>query len=208
MVFLLGLFTFIIIIFIFLVLFGKIEIEINNLNINYKKHIQVNSNYKITIKLCLFKKITIIKRIINRQKIDNSKINSKIKNINLGMIMKKEKVNTDVIKIIIKDMIEIVKIKLNIQIGTKDAGVTAVLVGIVSSIISIVFRMKIENIKDQYFKIRPIYNNENVLNIGIDGIFTIKLIHIINIIYILIKGKGDDKNAKSSNRKSYGYSYE
>ena len=209
------LFILFIIIFIFpsfIILFGKIVIEINNLKVSTKKNKHINDDYKISIKLNLFGKFTILKKSFNKQKIDNlkvkNKLKNKMKNINFNKIIKKEKINFKLIKKFLKDMIEIVNIKLNIELGVDDAGKTAVLVGILSSIIPIIFRMKIKNIKDQYFKISPIYNNENIINMEISGIFGFKLIHIINIIYILSKEKGEDKNVKSSNRESYDYSYE
>ncbi len=209
------LFILFIIIFIFpsfIILFGKIVIEINNLKVSTKKNKHINDDYKISIKLNLFGKFTIFKKSFNKQKIDNLKVKNRLKNkmkdINFNKILKKEKINLKLIKKFLKDIIGIVNIKLNIELGVDDAGKTAVLVGILSSIIPIIFRMKIKNIKNQYFKISPIYNNQNIINMEISGIFGFKLIHIINIIYILSKEKGEDKNVKSSNRESYDYSYE
>lgn len=212
LVFLFVLFIIIIIFPSFIILFGKLVIEINNLKVTSKSQKHLNDNYKINIKLNLFGKFTIFKKSFNKQKIDNLKVKNrlknKMKNINFNKILKKEKINLKLIKVFIKDILEIANIKLNIELGIDDAGKTAVLVGILSSIIPIIFRMKIKNIKDQYFKINPIYNNENIINMEISGIFGFKLIHIINIIYILSKEKGEDKNVKSSNRESYDYSYE
>ena len=56
--------------------------------------------------------------------------------------------------------------------------------------------------------ITPLYFNQNIVNIEISGIFEIKMIHIINIIYILNKKEGVKKNERTSNRRSYDYSYE
>lgn len=212
LVFLFVLFIIIIIFPSFIILFGKLVIEINNLKVTSKSQKHLNDNYKINIKLNLFGKFTIFKKSFNKQKIDNLKVKNRLKNkmkdINFNKILKKEKINLKLIKVFIKDILEIANIKLNIELGIDDAGKTAVLVGILSSIIPIIFRMKIKNIKDQYFKINPIYNNENIINMEINGIFGFKLIHIINIIYILSNKKGEDKNVKSSNRESYDYSYE
>ena len=213
LVFLFVLFIIIIIFPSFIILFGKLVIEINNLKVSTKKQKKLNDNYKISIKLKLFGRFTILKKSFNKQKIDNLKVKNrlknKMKNINFNKIIKKEKINLKSIKVFIKDMIEIINIKLNIELGVNDAGKTAILVGILSSIIPIIFRMKIKNIKNQYFKVSPIYNNNgNIINMEINGIFGFKLIHIINIIYILSNKKGEDKNVKSSNRESYDYSYE
>ena len=58
------------------------------------------------------------------------------------------------------------------------------------------------------FNVTPIYNNPNLINIEFSGIFEIKMIHIINIIYILNKKEGVEKNDGTSNRRAYDYSYE
>ena len=71
-----------------------------------------------------------------------------------------------------------------------------------------IFYKKVENYKNQNFTIKPIYINQNLINILIDGIFEIKMIHIINIIYILNKKEGVKKYERTSNRRSYDYSYE
>ena len=66
----------------------------------------------------------------------------------------------------------------------------------------------IQNYKEQNINIYPVYNYQNLLNIEFSGIFEIKMIHIINIIYILNKKEGVKKNERTSNRRSYDYSYE
>ena len=105
-------------------------------------------------------------------------------------------------------MFEIIKINLRVEIGTKDSALTAIIIGILSTIISILIRKKIKNINLQRYKIIPKYCNNNLINIDISGIFGIKVIHIINIISILIRERKVKLDERTSNRKSYGYSYE
>ncbi len=210
MVFLFVFLTIIIVVFTGII-FSKIVIEINNLHISTNKLKKLNNDYKVIFRIYLFGKIPIIKTIYTNRKIKQLKINNKFKKIKLQHIVKQLRKNTridkKIAKIFIKDMFEIINIKLKIEIGTQNATLTAILVGIISTILSIVLRSKINNIKKQKFKIIPIYN-KNIVNINISGIFAIKVIHIINIIYILIKEKGEIKYERTSNRKTYDYSYE
>ena len=79
---------------------------------------------------------------------------------------------------------------------------------IFSSIISIgisILQVKEEDIS---YKIEPIYIDQNFIKIVISGIFQLKLIHIINMIYVFNKKGGMKKYERTSNRRSYDYSYE
>ena len=107
-----------------------------------------------------------------------------------------------------KREINIKKINLSINIGTENASLTALLVAIISSITGIVFRKSIIDSKKQSFRIVPVYINKNLINIAVSGIFEIKMIHIINIMYVLNKKEGVKKNERTSNRRTYDYSYE
>lgn len=187
----------ILMIFIIMIIFSKIVIKINDLEFNSQKDKKINNNYKFIIKLKAFNKIPILKTIYNKKKIEdiNKKlnINNKIKNIDIQKLIDEikedNKINTKVIKIFFKDMFEIIDINLKLELGTYDAATTAILVGFISTLVSIFFRIKIKKIKSQKFKIIPIYTNQNIININISGIFEIKVIHIISIIYILLKEK-------------------
>ena len=68
--------------------------------------------------------------------------------------------------------IDIKNIDLNVNIGTEDAGITAILVGILAGILGII-------IKKPKYQILPIYANRNLLKINLNGIFTIYLMHYI-----------------------------
>ena len=68
--------------------------------------------------------------------------------------------------------IDIKNIDLNVNIGTEDSGITAILVGILAGILGII-------IKKPKYQILPIYANRNLLKINLNGIFTIYLMHYI-----------------------------
>lgn len=208
-------FLFILITFIILnimLVFSKIIIEIDNLKFTSQNSKHLNDNYKIIIKLKAFSIIPIFKKVYDKKKIAeiNRKLNisKKIKKLDIDSLKKDNKLNKDLIRIFIKDVFEIIKINLKIELGTKNAALTAIIIGILSTLISIVLRKKIKKINEQKYRIIPKYCNSNIINIYISGIFGIKVIHIINIIYILVKEKGESKYERTSNRKSYGYGYE
>ena len=95
------------------------------------------------------------------------------------------------------------------EIGTENACLTSFIIPAVSTAIAICLRKKIKENKDQTFIITPIYQDKNVANINLSGIFEIKMIHIINTICISSKKRGKgDKNERASNRRNYDYSYE
>lgn len=209
-------FAFIILITIIL-LFSKIKININKFNylsINPKNK---KKDYNIIIQLIILKKFPIFEIKFNKNNIMKiEKIKQKIKNkfetFDFTEIKKNKEVKKKILKIIKKLKIDIDKINLNIEIGTENAVLTSFLIPIVATLVTYILRTNIKNnfikSEENKFKIKPIYYNQNLLNILFSGIFEIEMIHIINIICILIKKEGVKEYERTSNRRTYGYSYE
>lgn len=197
-------------IMIFLIIFSKIRIEIINFNFNSMKPRHINNNYKILINFYTFDKIPIFKIRITKLILDKLKLKykEKIRNVEMKLLSNTSKINKKKINAMKKLDIIIKKIDLDIELGTENAGVTAMIIPLVSTIISIVLKNKVSNYKEQFFKISPVYINQNLINIRVSGIFEIKMIHIINIIYVLSKKEGVKKNERASDRRPYDYSYE
>ena len=201
-------FIFVLILIIVLLVFSRIRIEVINFKFSSQTQRHINKDYKVIIKLCILKKIPILKVNITKTKLEKMKIKEKIKNIDFKIIQNKNKFDKNAIKAIKKSNININKINLNLEIGTENATLTSVIVPTISTILAILLSRKIENPKNQLFIIQPVYINQNLINIVFSGIFEIKMIHIINIIYILNRKKGVNKHERTSNRRSYDYSYE
>lgn len=105
--------------------------------------------------------------------------------------------------------IEIKKILLNINLGTEDVIITTYLVVILSTILSIIWPFYIkEKIEESKYTINPLYQNKISYKIELDCIIAIKTVHIIHIIYLILKKRRDEKYVRTSNRKSYESSYE
>ena len=203
-------FLFILLMIILVIIFSRIRIEIINFKFYSMKPIHTNHDYKIVIKLCIFRKVPILKVTITKLKLDKLmiKFKGKIKNIEMELLSNTNQIDKNFIKAMKKINLSIKRINLNIELGTENAGLTAIIIPLLSTLISIIFRKKVENYNKQFFRISPIYINQNLINIIVSGIFEIKMIHIINIIYILSKKEGVKKNERTSNRRSYDYSYE
>lgn len=205
-------FLFILLIIIIILIFSKIRIEIENFRFTSNLPRHINKDYKVVVKLCILGELPILKISINRRKLEKFQVKEKIQELELKVIEDRkyfDKKSLEKIKLVKKKMKIFIKdIDLKMELSTENAGVTAIIVSIVSTVISIYLSKKIKEPNNQKFKIIPVYINQNLINILFSGIFEIKMIHIINIIYILNKKEGVDKYERTSNRRSYDYSYE
>ena len=200
-------FLFCISILIIIFLTSKIKIEIKKFKYTSTLPKNKRRDYEITIKLYVLGKIPIIKSRITKNKIEKYRKKGILKKVKLKEIEKEISIDK-LPKLLKENKMDIKKIKLEIELGTENASATAILVPIISTIISFIIKQKVKDYKKQIFNIKPLFLNQNMVNIEISGIFEIKMIHIINIIYILNNKKGEDKNERTSNRRSYAYSYE
>ncbi|MFR8234180.1 MAG: hypothetical protein ACLVA2_07280 [Clostridia bacterium] len=209
MVFLLCLLTILLIVLIITIIIAKakISIEVKNLKIKANKKMYMSDNYKIIFKIIILNKIPILKFNLNNEKL----VLKRNKRINKKGLKEESFLKNKIKKEILKHFsdIQVNKLNLKIKIGTENAFFTSMIIPIVSSIISIILMKKITNVEKQKYVVEPIYLNQNILEILISGIFEIKMIHIISIIYILKqKEEGVKKNERTSNRRSYDYGYE
>lgn len=211
--------------------YSSIRISIINLEIDTDNK-DIISDYQVEVDIYFFKKIRIMKFTVNEKKVkklQNSKFIKRISNINFGRVTKRlekrlqDKVMLDYknfnilnfVKVLSKEIKpEILKFKLNLKIGVEDIMVTTYAIPIISTLISFILRLTVKDVdlknkrRDYYYKIEPIYN-KNIINLRLNCIINVKIVHIINIIYIfLIKKRRSDKYERASYRRSYGYSHE
>lgn len=196
--------VFLLILLIFLVLglailTSKLDIKILNLIINSQNKKHINDRYEIIIKLKIFGTIPIIKFTLNKNKIrkmqQSLNMKEKVKQLEKDIMQNKNELDVQIIKGLkeFSKVIYIEKLDLEIELGTEDAFLTSMLVAIFSSILSIGFsriRVKEKNIA---YEIEPVYRNQNSIKFEIFAIFQIKVIHIIDTIYVLNKKKREEK---------------
>lgn len=100
---------------------------------------------------------------------------------------------------------EIKQLNTEILLGTKSVELTSIIVGVISTIIPTIIKNNIKKynkhtIEKYYFKIIPIYKNIDTFNIKLNCIFSIKIVHIINMLKLQIE-KEICKNERPSNRR-------
>lgn len=207
------LFLFTLLVLIFLL--SNIEIEIDNFcfDSNNKKYKKIE-DYLIFIRLKFLDKITWLKIIID---------NKKIVKIGKSKILRRKiskSINEleDIKEKILRDRKEILKInnikKLNIRVkqlyldmrvSALDNIITSFAVATISSIISIILARNIKKYeKDKYiYSIIPIYEDKPMLKIKLNCIIDIKIVHIMNVIYMLLKKRSGKYDERTSNRRAY-----
>lgn len=177
------------------------DLEIGNINKRKK--------WKIALQIKLFDKFTIYKTCINKKKIDSLTDSKILKKLNIKQDIKKEIKfrKKETLELIRKAKIEIKMLDLKIWVGVEDAILTSFIVAGLGSIIGIVLPFLIEqkNKRNCKYFVNPLYMQKDLYNIKLESIIKVKMVHIINIIYILTM-KGRDKNERASNRRSYDYS--
>lgn len=193
-----------------ILMFSKINIQITNfqfssITVNNR---YINKDYKFTIRLYVLGKIPIIKVNITKTKLEKLRLKEKFEQIDIEKIQREEIFNKKFIKVVRNLNLEIKSIKLKIELGTENACLTSIIVPAISTIIAVLIRNRITKYENQTFIVNPVYYNQNLINIKLSGIFEIKLIHIINIIYILNKKRRVKENERASKRRAYDYSYE
>ena len=148
---------------------SKIGIDIKNLIIDTDAEEKINEDGKIYVYLLLFNKIKLFRKNVRNIPMKDVKFETSDFDIK---IFKNKDIKINYLELIQNINIDIKNIDLNVNIGTEDAGITAILVGILAGILGII-------IKKQKYQILPIYANRNLLKINLNGIFTIYLMHYI-----------------------------
>lgn len=204
-------FLFIILLILLAIFTIKIRLQVRNLDYTSIKinERNLNKDYKFIITIYVFYIIPIFKLKINSSKLmNNQKLREKIKLEEIKILKDKSNFDLKIFKSLRNLKVDIKDINLKIKISTENAAATAIIIPILSTIIAIFLRNKIRRYKNQQFIIEPVYLNKNMIKIFLEGIFEIKMIHIINTICIVNKERKSDKYERTSNRGTYDYSYE
>lgn len=182
----------------------NVKLEIENLKISLPKNQGkiTNKENKVFLKLYILKKIKIAE--INLKKIDlkSDKVKTRLQKQFDG-----NKFNLDTMKLLNDVNYIIEKLNMKVYIGTEDAAITAISIGVGYILISNFIKGKILSYNNIKYEINPIYQNKNIFYFELDSIITLKMENIIDIIKLLKKGRVD-KNGRTSNRRAYAYSNE
>ena len=192
-----------------LIILSNLEIEIKDFSYNTeKKEIRKNMDYLIFIRLKLFNRITWIRLKINDKKINKFKESklyiyklSKIRNVYDRKIIKESARHLNDLRININ------KLNLYLDICALNNLLTSFSVGLISTFISIILAKNAkykEYSKDKFkYIVIPSYEQKLRFKIKLDCIIDIRIVHIMNIIFKLIKKRSVVYNERTSNRRAY-----
>lgn len=201
--------------FFLLLLLSNIEIEIDKLwfDSSNKKGERLE-DYLFYIRLKFLDKITWLKIKIDSKKITKIKKSKLLKSKTLEKISKMKNVKESILKnkkeIInirnLKDLdIKIEQLNLDMKISVSDYIITSFTTAIIASIISIILAKNINKYEKRKYKyaITPIYEYKPTLKIKLNCIIDIKIVHIMNVIYMLVKKRSVEYDERTSNRRTY-----
>ena len=193
-----------IIIISILIILTTIKFQIQNMQISTQK--EIKTKYQIIIIFSILNKIDYLNLKITPQKIKKELAKKNIKKFEEKIKqnqIKSEKIALEIMKNL---KFKINSLNLKIKISLENSSINAIATGVISTVISILLgkmldKKIIKSINQIKWEIMPLYKNENFLNITLDCIISLNLIHIIYTIY-KIKKKGE-KNVRASNRRAY-----
>lgn len=203
--------TFIISLTSFLLCISTLNVEIKDLLIDStnKKGSKVE-NYIIFIRLKIINKLTIFKTRIDKEKIQkykilNKKIFLKIKEIEKKFLEDETKnLDKESIRIVKYFKFNVDEFDLYLKIGLMNTLFTTISVVLTSTLLSILLAKTSNTFNSNKYLIMPEYSGRSSIKLKLNCIIQIKIIHIINIIYMFIKKKRSvDYNERTSNRRTY-----
>ncbi len=193
------------------IILSTISVRIERFNAsNYNEGGKLKIDYKVFFELLFLNKLKIFSIKINKELINKLNVKKKIENIDFKQAKTNMPSKKDLKQIIKKSQIEIDKLNLKLEIGTIDVILTSAIITALASIIGIGLARIIEIYnKEKYsYEIYPIYQNKNLIKLDLNCIIKVKMVHIISIIYLIVKKRRVEKSERTSNRRSYDYSYE
>lgn len=208
-------FLFILLIIIELIIFSKIKIEFQNIQFSSEAKPHLKNSYSILLKWCIFSKLPIVTIKIDKKKLEKWKVKDKLEEAGTKLVVDRNQFDKNFFKLsktAIKSLkFESSKLDLEVEYGTENAALTAILLPFFSTLITLFIQNKqnkCKKIMPYYFKMQPVFKNQNIIKFSFSGIFELKMIHIINTICMLIKKRRVEKHERTSHRGSYDYSYE
>lgn len=204
--------------FILLVCLSSLELEISNLKFDTDNNKNNKlEDYLFYIRLKILDKITWLKIKVDKNKIKKIEKSNFFKSTILNKINrydnlrdiisknKKEIFNKSNINLIKYINPKLKKFNLNMDICTSDNIFTSFSVAIIASLISIFLARNIEKIENNNYRyiITPKYEQKPNVKIKLDCIIDIKIVHIINIIYMIIKKRSVVNDERTSYRRTY-----
>lgn len=189
-----------------LLIFSKIKLNIKKISISNikagRKQKDLSKEFEIYLELYLLGFIKIARIKVNKKLAERFKVKQELESIQTDVKIVKSINHLEIIK---KLKIRTEKFRMYLALGTESVMLTVNLIAIISAICGIAFR-NLEPTKTEY-RVIPLYNFGNSIKFNLNCIISVKIVHIIYVIYILSK-KRRNKHERASDRGTYDYSYE
>lgn len=203
-----------ILVFIFLAIliltsFAMLLLALSNIQIELKQLHISNTKGKLKLKvilnlsILLFNRFKLIKLSIDNKKIIKILKSGKVNFTNVNISKESKKIIKNFLK---SDAVIIETLSIDGYFSTFNNVLSGIIFSISNALIPILISKKLEGRYNN--NISFLNQNQNIINISINCIISIKIVNIINTLYLLKKKGESDKYGKSSNRRSYAYSNE
>lgn len=199
------------VIFALAIILSTIRIRVEKLEVsNINNENKLKYDYEVYLELYFLDKLKMISIKINKEKLNKLGIKEKMKSLDFRKVKSEIPKKEEVKEIIKKLKINLSRLNLKIEIGTIDVIITSGLVAIIGSILGFILAKTIKRYKKERYnyEIYPIYQNKNLIKLILNCIIKVKMVHIIFIIYLLLKKRRVENSERTSNRRAYDYSYE
>ena len=192
---------------VIMLLFSELRINIKQLEISNILYPKTIHNYTISIGFYFLNHIKILGFTITKEKLEHSKI---IKKINMKKFETNIKIDKELVSSLKELKLKVKDLKLKLDLGTEDAVLTSFITFAIATAISILLPhiTEMKNASKLYYEINPLYQGKNLFNLSLNCIIYVKMVHIINIIFIYLQKEREEKYERTSNRRSYANSYE
>lgn len=190
-----------------LILFSDIKIEIKQLEFSNVLYPHMVYDFTVCIGFYFMNTIKLLRFTVNKAKLERSKLVNKI---SIKEVEKNVKINKELWEHLKTIKPKLQALKLNASIGTEDAVLTSITTLVLATLLSILLPYVVEP-KHQpqiTYKIEPLYQGKNIIDFSLHCIIYVKMVHIMNIIYIYLRKRRVEKYERTSNRRTYANSYE
>lgn len=182
---------------------SNIQIELKQLHISNIKG-KLKLKVILNLSILLFNRVKILKISIDNKKIIKILKSGKVNFSNVNISKESKKIIKKFLK---SDAVMIETLNINGYFSTFNNVLSGIIFSISNALIPILISKKLEGSRYNN-NVSFLNQNQNIINISINCIISIKIVNIINTLYLLKKKGGSDKYGKSSNRRSYAYSNE
>lgn len=193
--------------YLMLLLFSNLKIRVAKLEISNILYPNITYDYQLNFGFYFLNTIKILGFNVNKAKIEKSKI---VQKINIEEVEETIKLDKQLFIHLKGLKPNLQNLNLKLDIGTEDAVITSALTFIISTALSIGLPhvVKPKYYANIYYEINPLYQGKNLFNLSLNCIINVKMVHIMNIIYIYLQKRREEKYERTSNRRAYAHSYE